>query len=44
MAGVPAEVVRYDGMMHGFFTMTGVLDTARVAVLAAADRLRDAFG
>jgi acetyl esterase len=44
MAGVPAEVVRYDGMMHGFFTMTGVLDTARVAVLTAADRLRDAFG
>jgi acetyl esterase len=43
MAGVPAEVVRYDGMMHGFFTMTGVLETARVAVLTAADRLRGAF-
>ncbi len=42
-AGVPAEVIRYDGMMHGFFTMIGVLDTARTAVLIAADRLRDAF-
>ena len=43
MAAVPAEIVRYDGMMHGFFTMTGVLETARAAVLTAADRLRDAF-
>lgn len=42
-AGVPAEVIRYDGMMHGFFTMTGVLDTAREAVLTAAGRLRAAF-
>jgi acetyl esterase len=42
-AGVPAEVIRHAGMMHGFFTMTGVLDTARTAVLTAADRLRDAF-
>lgn len=42
-AGVPTEIIRYDGMMHGFFTMVGVLDTARSAVLAAADRLRLAF-
>jgi acetyl esterase/lipase len=42
-AGVPAEVIRHAGMMHGFFTMIGVLDTARMAVLTAADRLRDAF-
>lgn len=42
-AGVPAEVIRYDGMMHGFFTMTGALDTAREAVLTAAGRLRAAF-
>jgi acetyl esterase len=41
--GVPAEIIRYTGMIHGFFTMTGVLDTARVAVLTAADRLRTAF-
>jgi acetyl esterase len=43
-AGVPAEVIRYDGMMHGFFTMVGVIDTARTAVLEAAGRLRAAFG
>jgi acetyl esterase len=42
-AGVPAEVIRYDGMMHGFFTMTGALDTAREAVREAAARLRVAF-
>ena len=39
-AGVPAEVLRYDGMIHGFFTMTGTLDTARTAVRDAAERLR----
>lgn len=42
-AGVPAEVIRYDGMIHGFFTMAGVLDTARIAVLDAAQRLCQAF-
>jgi acetyl esterase len=42
-AGVPAEIIRYDGMMHGFFTMVGALDTARAAVLEAAARLRAAF-
>jgi acetyl esterase len=42
-AGVPAEIIRYDGMMHGFFTMIGALDTAREAVLEAAARLRVAF-
>jgi acetyl esterase len=42
-AGVPAEVIRYDGMIHGFFTMVGDLDLARAAVLDAAGRLRAAF-
>ncbi len=42
-AGVPVELTRYDGMMHGFFTMTGVLDGAKVAVAHAAGRLREAF-
>jgi acetyl esterase len=42
-AGVAAEIIRYDGMMHGFFTMVGILDTARTAVTAAADRLARAF-
>jgi acetyl esterase len=40
---VPTELIRYDGMIHGFFTMVGVLDTARTAVLDAAERLRVAF-
>jgi acetyl esterase len=42
-AGVPAEIIRYDGMMHGFFTMVGILDVAREAVATAADRLARAF-
>jgi acetyl esterase len=43
-AGVPVELTRYDGMPHAFFTMTGVLDTARTAVAGAAARLCEAFG
>jgi acetyl esterase/lipase len=43
-AGVPAETIRYDGMMHGFFTMVGILDTAREAVTTAASRLAAGFG
>ncbi|HXP20227.1 MAG TPA: alpha/beta hydrolase [Streptosporangiaceae bacterium] len=42
-AGVPTEIIRYDGVMHGFFTMVGVLDTARTAVATAASRLGRAF-
>lgn len=41
--GVPAEIIRYNGMIHGFFTMVGILDTARDAVAAAAARLAAAF-
>jgi acetyl esterase len=42
-SGVPTQLVRYDGMTHGFFTMTGMLDTAGRAVQQAASSLREAF-
>lgn len=35
-AGVATELIRYDGMVHGFFTMSGVLDTARQALTDSA--------
>jgi acetyl esterase len=42
-AGVPVTLSRYSGMVHGFFTMSGVLDAARDAVAEAAACLRKAF-
>lgn len=41
--GVPVRLRRYPGMVHGFFTMSGVLDAARDAVAYAAAGLRAAF-
>ncbi len=38
--GVPAETNRYDGMIHGFFGMAGVMDTARTAMDDAGKFLR----
>jgi acetyl esterase len=42
-AGVPVTISRYDGMIHGFFAMTGVVDCGRDAVAQAAAVLKDAF-
>ena len=40
--GVPAQTNRYDGMIHGFFGMAGVMDTARAAMGDACTFLRGA--
>jgi acetyl esterase len=42
-AGVPVELARYDGMTHGFFTMTGALQAARAATARVAEYLRKAL-
>jgi acetyl esterase len=42
-AGIPVQMTRYDGMIHGFFAMGGVIDQGRAAVKQAAGALRAAF-
>ena len=42
-AGVCAVTKRYDGMIHGFFEMAALLDTAQLAIEDAAQALRSAF-
>lgn len=42
-AGVPVQLKRYDGMIHGFFGMSGLLDRAREAIQDAAAGLQTAF-
>lgn len=42
-AGVDVERTRYDGMVHGFFTMTGAVDAARQAQTQLAAALRRWF-
>jgi acetyl esterase len=42
-AGVRVTLSRFDGMVHGFFSMTAVLDEARRAMAEAAGALRDAL-
>jgi acetyl esterase len=42
--GVPVDVKRYDGVIHGFFSMGDVVAKGKVAMQHAADALRKAFG
>ncbi|MBT2757635.1 alpha/beta hydrolase [Mesobacillus foraminis] len=42
-AGVPVEANRYDGMIHGFFWMPGVLEQGRKSIEQAAAALKQAF-
>ena len=42
-AGVVTTCSRYDGMVHGFFGMVGVMDKAMEAVSEASAALRNAF-
>nr|MBA2426473.1 alpha/beta hydrolase fold domain-containing protein [Actinomycetota bacterium] len=41
-AGVEVRALDYDGMIHGFFRMTAVLDKANEAIDEAASELRSA--
>jgi acetyl esterase len=43
-AGVNTRLVRYDGMIHGFLSMAGVLTQGRDGIALAAGELRSAFG
>jgi len=42
-AGVPVELRRYEGLIHGYLSMSGVVDAAKQAVDDLAAALRKAF-
>jgi acetyl esterase len=42
-AGVEVEAARYDGMIHGFFWMPGVLEQGRKSIEQAANSLKQVF-
>ena len=43
-AGVPCEIVRGMGVMHGFFGMQAIMPPAKEAWDVAVDALQDALG
>ena len=42
-AGTPVQLTRYDGMIHGFFAMSAIIDQGRKAIQQSAAALRTAF-
>jgi len=42
-AGTPVHLTRYDGMIHGFFAMSAIIDKGRTAIQQSAAALRTAF-
>jgi acetyl esterase len=42
-SGVSAKVSRYEGMIHGFITMDGVISKAKDAMNEIATNLRETF-
>ena len=42
-AGIPCDLIRYPGVIHGFFGMHDMLPKARQAVEHASRNLRNAF-
>ncbi len=42
-AGVAVESTRYEGMMHGFFWMSGIMDKGKMAIEQVSDALSSAF-
>jgi len=43
-AGVAARLTRYDGMIHGFFGLTHLMDKAKAAVQESCGALKQVFG
>ncbi|MFO1294481.1 MAG: alpha/beta hydrolase fold domain-containing protein [Rubrivivax sp.] len=42
-AGVATDLVRYDGMIHAFFSLGHVMDAGRIAIGRAGEALRAAL-
>ena len=42
-AGTPVQLTRYDGMIHGFFAMSAIIDQGKKAIQQSAAALRTAF-